>query len=81
VLRVGTQHFTGSGRKRSTEFPERLGRGTKIVEHGTLLKKGFSTVGTKLIHVPGTSDENENDNLRFSEIIFKFFSIFMPKRK
>jgi hypothetical protein len=26
-------------------------------------------------------DENENDNLRFSEIAFEFFPIFMPKRK
>jgi hypothetical protein len=26
-------------------------------------------------------DENENDNLRFSEIVFEFFPIFMPKRK
>jgi hypothetical protein len=26
-------------------------------------------------------DENENDNLRFSEIVFEFFLIFMPKRK
>jgi hypothetical protein len=26
-------------------------------------------------------DENENDNLRFFEIVFKFFFIFMPKRK
>jgi hypothetical protein len=31
-----------------------LGRGTRIVKRGTLLEKGFSTVGTKLIHVPGT---------------------------
>jgi hypothetical protein len=37
-----------------TEFPELLSRGTRIVERGTLLDKGFSTVGTKLIHVPGT---------------------------
>jgi hypothetical protein len=26
-------------------------------------------------------DENENDNLRFSKIVFEFFPIFMPKRK
>jgi hypothetical protein len=26
----------------------------RIVERGTLLEKEFSTVGTKLIHVPGT---------------------------
>jgi hypothetical protein len=37
-----------------TKFPERSDRGTRIVERGTLLEKGFSTVGTKLIHVPGT---------------------------
>jgi hypothetical protein len=36
------------------KVPERLGRGTRIVERGTLLEKGFYTVGTKLIHVPGT---------------------------
>jgi hypothetical protein len=36
------------------KFPERLGRGMRIVERGTLLEKGFSIVGTKLIHVPGT---------------------------
>ena len=37
-----------------TKFPEGLGRETRIVERGMLLQKGFSTVGTKLIHVPGT---------------------------
>jgi hypothetical protein len=26
-------------------------------------------------------DEKENDNLRFPEIVFEFFPIFMPKRK
>jgi hypothetical protein len=26
-------------------------------------------------------DENENDNLRFSIIVFEFFPIFRPKRK
>jgi hypothetical protein len=36
-----------------TKFPERLGRGIRIVERGTLIEKGFSTVETKLIHVPG----------------------------
>jgi hypothetical protein len=36
------------------KFPERLDRETRIVERGTLLEKGFSTVGTKLIHISGT---------------------------
>jgi hypothetical protein len=37
-----------------TKFSKRLGHGMRIVERGTLLEKGFSTVGTKLIHVPRT---------------------------
>jgi hypothetical protein len=32
--------------------------------------------------VPCVSDENENDNFRFLEIVFVFFfSVFKPKRK
>jgi hypothetical protein len=48
-----SRRYASCGLCTVTKFLKRLDRGTRIMERETLLKKGFSTVETKLIYVPG----------------------------
>jgi hypothetical protein len=43
-----------------TKFPERLGRGMRIMKRETFLEKEFFTIETKLIHVPETRTHVRN---------------------